>query len=95
MFKPAFLVGIFNENVHVWSYNIKIIVYSRVSPQNKSTFFLVEYTWHILESNVTLQKIGFENYLNFEKFPWNQLLQCKISELMHNNEKLSCYLSFN
>ncbi len=28
--------------------------------QKKKTFSLVEYTWHIIESNLTLQKVGFK-----------------------------------
>ncbi len=46
---------------------MKIIVHSRPSPKNKSIFFLVEYTSHILESNITLHKVGFKSYLHLEK----------------------------
>jgi hypothetical protein len=41
----------------------------------KFTFSLVEYIWHILETNVTLQKVGFKSYLHFKKSIWNQLVQ--------------------
>jgi hypothetical protein len=64
--------------MHVWSYSTKIIVYSKASPKKKIIFSLVEYTWHILESNVTLRKVGFKSYLNLEKSIWNPHLQCKI-----------------
>jgi hypothetical protein len=62
----------------MWSYNIKIIVYSKEGKKINFTFSLVEYTWHILETNVTLQKVGFKSYLHLEKFTWNLLLQFKI-----------------
>jgi len=62
--------------------------------KNISIFSLVEYTWHIFESNVTLRKVGFKSYLNLEKSTWNLLLQCKIKKLMHNNEEVSCYSLF-
>jgi hypothetical protein len=82
-----FFIRKFNEiNMYVWSYSIKIIVYSRASSKNKSTFSLVKYIWHILESNVTLQKVGFKNYLHLKKSTWNLVLQCKIKKLMHNHE---------
>jgi hypothetical protein len=62
----------------VWSYNIKIIVYSKEGKQINFTFFLVEYIWHILETNVTLEKVGFKSYLHFKKSTWNLFLQSKI-----------------
>jgi len=40
----------------VWSYSIKIIVYSKEG--KKITLSLVEYIWHIFETNVTLQKVA-------------------------------------
>jgi len=54
MFKPTFSLEDSMKYIYVWSYNIKIMVYSRASQKNKSTFSLVEYSCHILESNVTL-----------------------------------------
>ncbi len=62
----------------MWSYNIKIIVYSKEGKQRNFTFSLEEYTWHILETNVKLQKVGFKSYLHFKKPTWNLLLQLKI-----------------
>ncbi len=90
-----FFIRKINENIHVWNYNIKIIVYSKASQKNKSIFSLLEYTWHILKSNVTLQSVCFKNYLNLEKSIWNLLLQCIIKKLMHNNKEVLCDLSFN
>jgi hypothetical protein len=92
-----FFIRNFNEiYMYSWSYNIKIIVYSKASVKSfKSTFFWIEYTLHIFELNVTLQQVGFKSYLNLEKSTWNLLLQCKFFKLMHNNEEVSCYLSFN
>jgi hypothetical protein len=46
----------------------------------------------ILESNGTLQKIGFKSYLHLEKSIWNLLLQCKIKKLMHNNENILLFI---
>jgi hypothetical protein len=94
VFKPLFSLENL-INIHVWSYSIKINVYSKASPKNKSILSLVEYTWHILESNVTPQKVGLKSYLNLGKSILNLLLQCKFFKLIHNNEKVSCYLSFN
>jgi hypothetical protein len=55
VFKPIFSL----ENLMKYTcmnYSINIIVYSRASPKNKSTFSLVEYTWHILESMLHCRK---------------------------------------
>jgi hypothetical protein len=46
--------------------------------QKKKKFSLVEYSLHILESNLTLQKVGFKSYLHLEKSTWNLFLQWKI-----------------
>jgi hypothetical protein len=35
----------------------------------------MEYTWHILETNDKLQKVGFKSYIHIEKSTWNLLLQ--------------------
>ncbi len=40
-------------------------VYLEEGKEINFVLFLVEYTWHILETNVTLQKIGFKSYLHF------------------------------
>jgi hypothetical protein len=77
VFKPTFSLENLAWNIHVWSYNIKIIVYSKASPKNKFIFSLVEYIWHILESNFTLQKVGLKSYLHLEKSTCYLLLHVK------------------
>ncbi len=79
----------------MWSYNIKIIVYSKEGKEKNFTFLFGRiYFQHIFDTNVTLQKVGLKNYLHLEKSTWNRLLQCKTLKLIHNSEKLSCVLSF-
>jgi hypothetical protein len=51
-------------------------------------FSVLKYTWHILQTNTTLQKLDFNNYLHLEKPIFNLLLQCEIWKLMHKNEKI-------
>jgi hypothetical protein len=64
-------------------YNTKTIV----SQKNKSPFSLVKYTWHILESNVPLQKVCFKSYLHFLKIYLKLTFTIQNLKLMHNNEK--------
>jgi hypothetical protein len=78
----------------MWNYNKKIIVYSKEAKQINFIFSLVKYTLHILQTNVTLQKVGFKNYLHLQKATWNLLLQCKIKKLIHNGEEFFFFLSF-
>ncbi len=42
----------------------------------KGLGFLVEYIWHILETNVIIQKIGFKSYLQLKMSIWNLFLEC-------------------
>jgi hypothetical protein len=72
----------------MWNYNKKIIVYSKEAKQINFIFSLVKYTLHILQTDVTLQKVGFKNYLYLQKATWNLLLQCKIKKLIHNSEEV-------
>jgi len=51
----------------VWNYNIKIIVYSKEEFKKKITLSFVEYTWHILETNVTFKKNRFQMILTFRR----------------------------
>jgi hypothetical protein len=91
VFKPTFSL----ENVMKYTCIAESSLYIQGHHPKKTIFYLVEYTWHILESNFTLQKVDFKNYLHLGKSTWNLFLQCKILKLMHNNEETSCSLSFN
>jgi len=51
-------------NRHVWNYNIKIIVYWKVSPKKPIYSFFDRI--YLLESNIRLQKIGFQSYLHLK-----------------------------
>jgi hypothetical protein len=54
----------------------------------------MEYTWHILETNDKLQKVGFKSYIHIEKSTWKLFLQWIFLKWIHNNEEVCCFLSF-
>jgi hypothetical protein len=49
-------------------------IFKRRIEKNNGIFPMLEHTWHVLETNVTLQKIDFKSYLHLEILIINLLL---------------------
>jgi hypothetical protein len=63
-----FLLRMLTSHLHpiVYNFTYKDHYIFKGNIINNCTFSFVEYIWHILETNVTLQKVGFKSYLHLE-----------------------------
>jgi len=86
VFKLTFSFKILS-NRYVLIYDMKIIIYFNKPSNCFSIFFLLNSTWHLLETKSPCSKVNVKNYLCFKKIIWKLFLQVEIWKLMHINIK--------